>query len=642
MPVNQKSYRFILLIFLLLFQVSFVHSQNSSQIVKLRKELKDANSDSAKAVLHRNLSNHFAPLHLDSALHQAKKSLYFAKKQGDLYLIGRTYFTISIAYVHAEIYDSSAKYAWKAKQTFLQDKNQYWVASTHLVLGNIFLAQEMYDKALVYFREAYEMSQAIPEKKRFKIQYRVLVNTGIVYSDQQQYDSVWYYYQKALPLIEEADQPDEQASLYNNIGILKAQEGKFGESIPYFHKAIAIQESLKKHPRIKHDPRRQAHYLVSLAEAHWKLGNPDSTLFYINTVRRMMPHLEAHSLERAIALLLAEFYGEQRRYDSAFHYHQRYHQLHIDYTNEEKGRQIARLEAQFQTIRKQQEIDHLRRTNELQLVRNDRQRAWITGGVIALLFSLLSAGLWYNRSRLAKRANRAMKEQHEQIAKQHQQIQQALEEKEWLMREMHHRTKNNLFTIERLLKTQMRAIQDDEAKLAFQESQHQVEAIALIHRQLYVSPQLSSSISLKGFLLDLLDYFRNVLKDRGANIQVNAQLEDIHLEVNQAVPLGLIINEALTNAIKHAFPREKKGCILIKVLKNANRLVVEINDNGKGLLLENHTSTSQKNMGISLMNGLAKQLNASIQLENNQGTIVRISLLLDKAPPHYKPTNTYA
>jgi PAS domain S-box-containing protein len=203
-------------------------------------------------------------------------------------------------------------------------------------------------------------------------------------------------------------------------------------------------------------------------------------------------------------------------------------------------------------------------------------------------------------------------------------IKRALEEKEMLLKEIHHRVKNNLMVISSLLNLQSRYIKDKEARSIFQESQNRAKSMALIHERLYRSTDLKR--------IDFGDYIRTLGTDlyhtyvpARNKIKLNMELENLMVDINTTVPLGLIVNELITNSMKHAFLGIDEGEINIEFHKNDNdEFILIVEDNGKGLpagLDFRNTET----LGFQLVNNLTAQIDGNIELDRSHGTRFEIT-----------------
>jgi two-component sensor histidine kinase len=199
-----------------------------------------------------------------------------------------------------------------------------------------------------------------------------------------------------------------------------------------------------------------------------------------------------------------------------------------------------------------------------------------------------------------------------------------LQEKERLLKEIHNRVKNNLQVISSLLNLQAGYIEDEPARLKFKESQDRLKALALIHEKLYQSADLTS-IDFAGYIRNLaVHLFRSHKVDAHAvALQINT--DPINIDIDRAIPCGLILNELLTNALKYAFPNGKTGAIRIHCHEDAHRqLVLTVGDNGIGLPRDLDFRQTDS-LGFQLINTLIDQIHGTIALDRMGGTTFNIS-----------------
>jgi PAS domain S-box-containing protein len=203
-------------------------------------------------------------------------------------------------------------------------------------------------------------------------------------------------------------------------------------------------------------------------------------------------------------------------------------------------------------------------------------------------------------------------------------LRSALAEKEVLLKEVHHRVKNNLQIVSSLLHLQAQTIKNPQILRAIQESQNRIESISLIHKNLYTNPNIGK--------LDIAEYINNLVTGILISYQINpgqiglqTDIDSVILNVDQAIACGLIINELISNALKHAFPDLLSGEISISLHKNENHdIEMIIRDNGVGLA-DNIDWNGTTSLGLSLVYDLVtEQLEGSITIERNQGTIFNI------------------
>jgi len=202
------------------------------------------------------------------------------------------------------------------------------------------------------------------------------------------------------------------------------------------------------------------------------------------------------------------------------------------------------------------------------------------------------------------------------------------EEKEFLLKEIHHRVKNNLGIVSSLLDLQADKIKDPKIIAAIEESRNRVYSMSMIHQKLYQGTNLST-IEMKEYLIDLS---KHILDSYSSENEVGFiyDLEDMQLDVDSAIPIGLIVNELLTNAFKHAFPEDRRGIVYITckyIVKG--RILLEVADNGIGLLEFDKEDDHGSGFGTQLIDLLIHQLDGSIMTLSGDGTKIRMEFDID-------------
>ncbi|MBN3892374.1 MAG: PAS domain S-box protein [Nostoc sp. JL31] len=200
-----------------------------------------------------------------------------------------------------------------------------------------------------------------------------------------------------------------------------------------------------------------------------------------------------------------------------------------------------------------------------------------------------------------------------------EQIQRSLEEKETLLKEIHHRVKNNLQIISSLLRMQSRRSGDETTLMLFKESQDRVQSMALIHEQLYQSADIYE-INFDNYIKSLTDSLFRSYGISQKDIVPNIEMNGIKLPLDTAIPCGLIINELVSNCLKYAFPEQKKGNITISLEQSSeNQLILAVKDTGVGIL-ETLDWENNDSLGLRIVKNLVKQLKGNIFLECDRGT----------------------
>lgn len=207
-----------------------------------------------------------------------------------------------------------------------------------------------------------------------------------------------------------------------------------------------------------------------------------------------------------------------------------------------------------------------------------------------------------------------------------EQVKSSLREKEVLLKEIHHRVKNNLQVTSSLLRLQSDYIKDEHAKELFAESQNRIRSMALVHEKLYQSSDLSR--------IKLIDYVESLaqllFRSYGVDsniIKLDIKGDAIFLSIDTAVPCGLMINELLSNCLKHAFPSNRNGEILVRIEGKENGIVtLLVSDNGVGLPV-GFNFEQVTSLGLQLVRTLAKQLNGQLEINNSEGVRIKFSFL---------------
>jgi len=202
-------------------------------------------------------------------------------------------------------------------------------------------------------------------------------------------------------------------------------------------------------------------------------------------------------------------------------------------------------------------------------------------------------------------------------------LEQLLKENEWLIRELHHRVKNNLQIVTSLLHSQSSYLKDDAAINAIMESQHRIQAMSLIHKKLY-QPDSLATVFMPDYIAELVSYLMDSFNSKDI-ISCDLQIDEIRLQMVHAVPVGLILNEILTNALKFAFPFSEHDCITLKFFSSSpNEICLEVQDNGRGLP-EGFSADDRSSFGMLLIKGLTDQLDGVFSIENSSGTTIKLS-----------------
>jgi two-component system, sensor histidine kinase PdtaS len=306
---------------------------------------------------------------------------------------------------------------------------------------------------------------------------------------------------------------------------------------------------------------------------------------------------------------------------------------HDSVDDQQTSKRLEELKIRYETEKKDKDLQLLSDKNQLQIVSINKERQ-IRNIIIAT--SLVFLALFYTGYRLKQRTNNKLQKQQLEINRQNSQLQillaeqkKLVEEKEWLVKEIHHRVKNNLQIIISLLNAQSEFLESPTALHAIQESKERMQAIALIHQKLY-QPDHGTLIDMASYIQDMTYNLQSSFTQAN-RIHFSLHAEPIELDVSQAVPLGLILNEAITNAIKYAFPKPATGTVTVYLQRKADSdILLRISDNGVGFPV-GFEINEQASLGIQLIKLFSEQLEGELSFQSGKG--VEISILFKQVTP---------
>ncbi|MEO9485612.1 MAG: histidine kinase dimerization/phosphoacceptor domain -containing protein [Ekhidna sp.] len=385
---------------------------------------------------------------------------------------------------------------------------------------------------------------------------------------------------------------------YDFMGLLRQEQGRLEEAYESHLMALEIRKDLSSTYNLCESRLSTGEVLIKLGRFTEAIGHLEDVLSY-EEHNSLNQESEAHRL-------LSLAYERQHNFSKSLANYKAYKTISDSIYNESSIQVIAEKDAQFKKKEQDAEIKILSQENEIATQRAKRSRIIIYGSLVGLFtFTVLSFFIF----RLYKK----VKGQKDVISK-------SLAEKETLLKEIHHRVKNNLQVVSSLLSMQSRFITDEKALGAVNEGQTRVESMALIHQKLYQENNLSG-VHAKEYIEDLSEILKQSYTT-GPNIDFEYEIDDLLIDVDTIIPIGLILNELICNSLKHAFPDAEEGLIKVGLKEEANELKLEISDNGVGSELH----ASDKSFGMVLIESLAMKLKATLQVDSTNGTTVTLNI----------------
>lgn len=404
-----------------------------------------------------------------------------------------------------------------------------------------------------------------------------------------------------------ASRNDISAELLNTLAIVYLKEEHSDSALSTLRAALPLAAAISDTPNM-------AYLLSTLSFAHSASGTDDSAVYYsLKTIalgKRLndLPLLKNHHSQLS---QLYERHGDAAR---ALYHYKIADSLAAGIAASEKtleqSMQISRVAIEQQRAQRKQERLDLEAVNA-----NQRKALFVAAGVLIALSVI--AALVFRNLRNRERSHKIISAQAESLKRQNKVIDTALQEKEVLLQEMHHRVKNNLQLINGLLELQITKLADKKSAEPLLLAQQRIYSMAMVHTRLYHSSG-DASVAVHEFVTDLFHSLNSAFNKSETDIRFTDQVSVTHLPLNMLVPLGLIINELITNSFKHAFPNHGTGTISIVLRKEPDYLVFIYTDTGKGMET-NLPDESAETLGLYLIRRLTRQLSGQVVYSSENG-----------------------
>ena len=481
------------------------------------------------------------------------------------------------------------------------------------IQSRLYLQLQQYDKAIPQLKK--EISFLLQNKKRDSLIIPSAYNDlGYYYSLVKKNDSAIYYFNRSLQLTKKnknhIDPVSYNSLLINtqeNIANSYLQQKQFDKAI---EKIIAINNSLPNQDK------KTPNYLsrqILLANAF--LGKNDFA-----KVKELISIIDTYCCLNIISLKLDflnlkhSFYKKTGKSDLAYDNLLIIKKLNDSLSNLQQQKLLKSTELNYVIEQSEREV-----LEKNKIIKEKENTIFTT--IIGALSILLFVSFLFVRINRKKRFE--IEKMNLSIAQKNTQIEASLKEKEILLKEIHHRVKNNLQIISGILDIQNFSIKEPEIKAILNEGQNRIQSIALLHKTMYQNKNFNA-VNFDKYLAELISHSKQANYSLNKQIEIDFTTDDIQLEIDTAVPLGLILNELINNAYKHAFKEKQSGAISI-ALKEVDKKSYQLlfKDNGNGFAAD-FDVTKVKSVGYELINGLTKQLKGKLTTHNDNGAVIVI------------------
>lgn len=462
-------------------------------------------------------------------------------------------------------------------------------------LGAVYTEANRMNDAIAQLSETLSLARFAGNQVQEQIAF---TNLGVAYENLGEFTKAHAHYQRAYHIGEGKEGDYDKVLNRYNMAHIFTQMGDWKSAAPYAQACARLADSIDIPDLSAASRRLLADFLIEEGQ-------------YERSIRMLLPQTDSlypmGLKDRAEAYeLLVKAYGHTGDYRRAFEALESFKTLSDSITGLESLNRINELSVQYESEKKQQQIAMLDLENQTAKAVISQKNRTITLGLAGLMLITGLSIFLYGLYRKYRR--------------QQEQLSVALEEKEYLIKEIHHRVKNNLQIISSLLQLQARYIEEPSALEALSDGENRVRSMSIIHHHLYTGENLSQ-VNLPEYVANLCSNLEASYRPRDKAIVLHREVPDLLLDVSVMIPLGLILNELLTNAYKYAFKGLSEGNIWVHIQETGGQLLVEVRDDGVGM----HPETVQKGFGSRLIRAFLRKLEA--EMENGQpekGTAIRI------------------
>lgn len=523
------------------------------------------------------------------------RALEIRRNLGDKRLIGNSLSNLGALYFHAGDYKKASDYYFKAIEIREEIQDSSGLSQSYNNLGILLRNQEEYEQALDYYMKSADLKRKIG--REYSAMYTML-NMGSLYIFMKEYENAITISKEALAIAIKYQDKSSVAALKLNIGSANTSLKNYREAELQLLEGIKMLEEIGETSTAFEGQ-------TMLVTNYKDEGNIMEAITTIEFLKKNLDKIEPARLQ--------EFYGTASQvyvlnsdYKQSLEMKILESEIKDSLFNASSKQSLLELETKYELSEKEKELALLNTENNLKEL--ELSRSSIIRNFSLFVALLLIVVLFYGarNARIRDRLNKKLAS--------------SLNEKELLMKEIHHRVKNNLQIISSLLNIQSRKSENESTSMALQESKNRVQSMALIHQSLYQKENITS-VQIKDYIEQLLETLMNSFGVDN-DVELKTNIQDIELDVDTTIPLGLIINELVTNAVKYAFV-EEGGKLTVSLNEFEGILRLEVIDNGKGI---HSASLKNESFGMSMVETLSQKLNGELSVNSDSGTSIRLDI----------------
>lgn len=516
------------------------------------------------------------------------------------------------SYLNLNLYSNVFKI--NTEITLLRKRGASFPLWSYNIKSNLYARLFLYDKAIPQLKS--EIADMLKNPRRDSLIVPSAYNDlGFYYAMNNQIDSAYQYYNLALQKSETAIKETDfdtytrlTGVVKGNLAVLKIRQNDYKNAVSLLEEDVVI--GIKNNDNNNGTVRS----LILLSECNIHLKNYTEAQKNIVQIEQLLSKGVSPETKVGYYKAKAEVLKFQNKKDEAYIFYEKAFRLSDSINTVKQRLLLAGNDILYQLEQKDNVI-------EKQQSDIDRKEKGILYIVAIALGVILITTLFYLRNSRKKR--KEIEQKNNLISAKNDTIKDSLAEKEMLLKEIHHRVKNNLQIISGILELQNLNISDENAKIILKEGQARIQSIALIHKTLYQSENFSK-VPFQSYLTELVQAIQNTYRNEQIKIDTIINANEMELNINTAIPLSLIINEIVTNCFKHAFIGRNNGTVTLTLSKEDAKYKLTIHDNGNGLPID-FNPKKLHSIGFDLIQGLSKQLEGTFDWRTENGTTITIT-----------------
>jgi len=591
----------------------------------------------------------------DQTMPVVKKMLKAAIDGKDDKLTGKAYYNLAENYSTLFDFDKTLESLDKAK-FYYERGGVREMQNLYTFYGMMYTSRSDHARAFTANLKAVE----IIEKNNIEDYTNVMayMTVGNMYRDMKRFGTAIEYYDKAYALFDKYDLLRQKLMLSRFLASAHAKMKNFAEAekylrisedwyyqVDYAYRDFVLMAVLDTYPDIgtpnradrfvpdaveyldKQEPKKATYGMLSFGLAKYYFATKNysearkraqSVIDYLSNTPARYKLYDPYRMLVRIDSINGDYLSALKNYNLASI-------CKDSMTNIGKNYLYAELEIKYATGQQFKNNLLLKKQGELQkadLSRTELIRNVSFAGIVLLLTAVF---LIYRRFRITQRLRGLLAAKNNELEEILEDKDMLLNEKEWLLREIHHRVKNNLQIVMSLLNSQSYFLNDDVAKKAIENSQHRIHSMSLIHKKLYQSDNIAT-INMSVYFWELMEYYK-IAFDTGGRILFQLDVDPVELQSSQAVPVGLILNETVNNSLKHAFPGERKGIVKISFkCIGDDKVQLRISDDGIGYT--GSLSDAGSSLGMKLIYGFTRDLSGNLEFNSETGLEVVVTFVV--------------